>query len=374
MASSNFHDVTSGTSTGSPRYSAASGYDLVTGRGSPYANLVVASLVGSSTTTTNSSVTHFSISATTTDTAGAAFTITVTALDGSNNAVPGYVGTVSFSSSDGTALLPASYTFLASDKGVHTFSVKLDTAGNETVTATDTASGSTLGTATVSVSPAAASAVVFGQQPTTVVPSGTIAPAVTVRLVDAYGNLVTSDNTDQVTLSLGTNSTGATLGGTTTVTAIGGVATFSNLSISLAGTGYTLKATSSGKTGATSASFNVSASTLVEGFDGSSSYYIVGGYRPTASLSTAAAHDGTYGLVDSSGSDWIYRNDAAAQVKQGETISVWLNLAGSADGRAYFGFGASASGTLSLVACRIPTNFCCKATWGTASPIWLPLR
>ena len=77
---------------------------------------------------------------------------------------------------------------------------------------------------------------------------------------------------------------------------------------------------------------------------------MVGGSSPTAYLSTAAKHDGTYGLVDSNGNDWIYRNDAAVQVKQGDTISVWLEFAGAADGRAYFGFGASSGGTLSLVA------------------------
>ena len=40
-----FHDITSGTSTGNPNYSAGPGYDYVTGLGSPMANLVVDSLV-----------------------------------------------------------------------------------------------------------------------------------------------------------------------------------------------------------------------------------------------------------------------------------------------------------------------------------------
>jgi hypothetical protein len=40
-----FHDITTGTSTGTLQYSAGPGYDLVTGRGSPVANLVVAGLV-----------------------------------------------------------------------------------------------------------------------------------------------------------------------------------------------------------------------------------------------------------------------------------------------------------------------------------------
>jgi len=45
MPASNFHDITSGSSTGSPAYSAGPGYDLATGRGSPNANLVVNYLV-----------------------------------------------------------------------------------------------------------------------------------------------------------------------------------------------------------------------------------------------------------------------------------------------------------------------------------------
>jgi hypothetical protein len=45
-----------------------------------------------------------------------------------------------------------------------------------------------------------------------------------------------------VTLAIleGTGTTGATLSGTTTVAAVAGVATFSDLSIDLPGTGYTL--------------------------------------------------------------------------------------------------------------------------------------
>jgi subtilase family serine protease len=48
LPASDFHDVTTGKSTGSPSYSATAGYDLVTGRGSPIANLVIKDL-GAST-------------------------------------------------------------------------------------------------------------------------------------------------------------------------------------------------------------------------------------------------------------------------------------------------------------------------------------
>ena len=49
----------------------------------------------------------------------------------------------------------------------------------------------------------------------------------------------------------------STLGGTLTATAVDGVATFTNLTLNQPGTGYTLHATASGLTAATTSSFNV---------------------------------------------------------------------------------------------------------------------
>ena len=78
----------------------------------------------------------------------------------------------------------------------------------------------------------------------------------TVRIEDASGNLVTGD-TRSVTVALGSNPGGSTLSGTKTVSAVGGVATFSTLSLNNAGNGYTLSASASGLTGATSSAFNI---------------------------------------------------------------------------------------------------------------------
>ena len=63
--------------------------------------------------------------------------VTVTAYDAYGNVATGYTGTVTFTSSDGQAALPASYTFTAADAGTHTFSVTLETAGTQSITATD---------------------------------------------------------------------------------------------------------------------------------------------------------------------------------------------------------------------------------------------
>ena len=104
--------------------------------------------------------------------------------------------------------------------------------------------------------PSSAEKLAFGTQPSNTTAGGTISPPVTVQIQDAFGNLVTS-STASITLAIGNNPGGGTLSGTTTVTVVAGVATFSNLSIDKAGTGYTLTASSSGLTGATSSAFNI---------------------------------------------------------------------------------------------------------------------
>src|SRR5436190_113861 len=83
-------------------------------------------------------------------------------------------------------------------------------------------------------------------------------PAVRVSALDDAGNVVTGF-TGLITVALGANPGGGTLAGTTSVNAVSGVATFSTLSINNAGNGYTLTASASGLTGATSASFNITA-------------------------------------------------------------------------------------------------------------------
>ncbi len=90
---------------------------------------------------------------------GTPFSITVTAVDTQGNVVPGYTGTVHFSTSDPDpgVVLPADYTFTAADGGVHTFSdtglgeTTLRTRGYQSVTVTDTADGSIVGSATLKV-------------------------------------------------------------------------------------------------------------------------------------------------------------------------------------------------------------------------------
>lgn len=138
------------------------------------------------------SVTHFTVSAPASATAGTPVSVTVSALDASNNVVPGYRGTVHFTSTDGPAVLPANYTFTAGDSGVHTFAngVTLKTAGSQTVTATDTLTASVNGTSgNVTVAPSAATQFAVAA-PATTAPS--VPFTVTVSAKDQFNNTVPS--------------------------------------------------------------------------------------------------------------------------------------------------------------------------------------
>jgi uncharacterized protein (TIGR03437 family) len=84
--------------------------------------------------------THFTVSAPTSTTSGSPFDLTVTALDSSNQTVTGYSGSVRFTSTDKTALLPADSMLSG---GMGTFSATLKTTGRETITAADTANALT---------------------------------------------------------------------------------------------------------------------------------------------------------------------------------------------------------------------------------------
>jgi hypothetical protein len=72
--------------------------------------------------------------------------------------------------------------------------------------------------------------------------AGQLLAPIAVSVEDTSGNVITTDNTTQIKLTLSVFT--ATLSGTTTRTVVNGVATFSDLSINQVGTGYTLLAAS----------------------------------------------------------------------------------------------------------------------------------
>ncbi|HKA60756.1 MAG TPA: hypothetical protein VKD28_19230, partial [Gemmatimonadales bacterium] len=187
--------------------------------------------------------------------------VEVTARDISGQPVTSFTGDVTLAFAPGTC--PSGATFsgtktVAAVAGVATFStLSIDKAGPCELIAS-TSGLPTVFSAFFTVLPAAASQLAFTMQPSTATAGATITPQVEVTVRDALGNKVTGF-TGNVTVAIGTNPAGGTLSGTTTVAASAGVAAFTNLRIAPAGSGYTLVATRSGLTSATSASFDITA-------------------------------------------------------------------------------------------------------------------
>ena len=74
---------------------------------------------------------------------------TIIAQDAYGNTVTNYAGTVVFANAGGTAILPAAYTFVPTDKGRHVFKVTFQTPGpNQSLTVTDQADSNVMGTKT----------------------------------------------------------------------------------------------------------------------------------------------------------------------------------------------------------------------------------
>ena len=111
----------------------------------------------------------------------------------------------------------------------------------------------------------------FLVQPAAGTTTAPLAPAIQVGALDAQGNPATT----AVTLALG-NANGATLGGTVTVTAASGVASFADLTVDMAGTGYTLSASAAGLPSMTSNTFDITKGVVA---------------KPTATI-TAPANNG----------------------------------------------------------------------------------
>jgi hypothetical protein len=189
--------------------------------------------------------------------------VVVQALDGTNNVATGFSGGISIAigtnNGGGTLSGNAPVTAVA---GVATFSnLSIDKVGDGyTLSATAGGVAGVISNA-FKITPAAATHLVFSQQPTSAVAGAAISPAVTVSALDANDNVDTAYITN-IVMAIGTNAGGGTLTGTTPVAAVHGVATFPTLSIDKSGTGYTLNATSGLIADVVSGTFNISPAAL----------------------------------------------------------------------------------------------------------------
>jgi hypothetical protein len=191
---------------------------------------------------------------------GTAYNITIRSVDALWNLVSS-THTVGITSSDSSATLPANGALAA---GTRTASVTLITLGSQTVTATDI----TDGTKTANTSPAinviigTANKLTIQTQPSSSATAGVdFAQQPIIRVEDAAGNLVTTDNGRVITATRSAG-TGA-LQGTVTATTVNGIATFANLSHDVATT-ITLSFTASGLTSATSGNIVVGPDTAAQ--------------------------------------------------------------------------------------------------------------
>jgi hypothetical protein len=188
--------------------------------------------------------------------AGQPFLMALQAVDSGGNPVTSYSGpaTVTISAFPATAGSNLPATVPISSTGLGLFLVDLQKVGKYTFSVTSGSSIAGAGPVTVLSGPAAKLA--FAMQPADTPTGGTL-PPVTVQVLDSYGNLVTSDNTDTVTLAVASGPGAFAAGSTLTAPVSSGVATFSNLSLVKPGT-YQLSAVDPGLfTGPLSGAFTV---------------------------------------------------------------------------------------------------------------------
>jgi hypothetical protein len=262
LSSSDFHDITTGSNG---EYSSGSGFDLVTGLGTPVANYLAPALAASDVTVTTDNTPAklaFAVQPSAVTTGKAISPQIVVDVENSSGEIITTDGSlVSLAVNGGAISLDGTTTVLAVN-GVATFSdISIPTAGSYKLVATDgdlpATTSASFNVSTPAVVVPIATKLAFAQQPSTVTAGSVIAPSITVDVLDASGKLLTTDNSF-VTLAIASGPSGAALGGVIKVNAIGGIATFSDVSVSTAGT-VVLAATDGSLTSANSSSFSVSA-------------------------------------------------------------------------------------------------------------------
>ena len=298
LPSTDFHDITTG-SNGNP---ATVGYDMATGLGSPIANLLVPALAGYSTASTASELVFTQEPGSVT--AGNAInpSVVVKIEDQNGNVLSGDSSNVTLTVNSGPGSLDGTTVTVQAQNGVATFSnLTLDAAGGYTLKASDTSDGlSNFVSNSFTVSPAAATQLVFSTQPINGV-AGVAISSVVLSIEDQFGNVESGDGSS---VSIAASGPGALTGtSTTSVTAVKGVATFSNLTLDTAGS-YTLKAsdTADSLTSAASNSFTISpaaASQLVF------STQPIGGTAGVAISSVVLSIEDQFGNVESGDSSSV---------------------------------------------------------------------
>jgi hypothetical protein len=174
--------------------------------------------------------------------AGDNFEVLVQAADQYGNPVGSYSGpaqaTVTTSLIGGATTLSTPVAFAPSGFGVSLGN--LTKVGTYAITVADSSNTYTGSGGPLTVTPGPAVKLGFASQPVNT-PTGDVLPPVSVQVLDSYGNVVTSDNTDTVIVGIGNGPGAFTAGSATSAPVHSGVATFSGLTLVTPGT-YQLSA------------------------------------------------------------------------------------------------------------------------------------
>ena len=271
----------------------------------------------------------FTVTAPANATAGTAFNVTVTALrsDGTNEG-SAFTDTVHFSSTDGSATLPADYTFTTGDNGSHTFGVTLNTSGSQTITVTGavaigfrgTSGAISVGSSTPNFSISASPTSVSIQQgnsgsstisTTAMGPSGTVSLSVSGMPSGASASL---------------NPTSVTTGGSSTLSVNTGTAAAGTYTLTVTGTeGSNIHSASVTVTITATPDFTISASP--------SSVSVQQGHSGTSTISTAVAgSSGTVNLAVSGVPSGATASLSPTSVTAGNSSTLTINAGTAATG------------------------------------------
>lgn len=186
--------------------------------------------------------------------------ITVEFQDGTGARVTGAEASVTISLKSGTGTAGALVTGTARVSAVtglatfSTLSVDKSGIGYQLVASSGRLTAAT--STAFDVSAGAPVALQFVQQPAGAVTGLSFLTQPKVAVVDSQGNVVTT-STASITVAAQQGGSSVSVTGTSTVQAVNGVATFTNLALATIQTSYTLTASSTGLSGATSATFDV---------------------------------------------------------------------------------------------------------------------
>jgi hypothetical protein len=173
--------------------------------------------------------------------AGKSFLVSVQAADAQGNPVTSYSGPSSVTARISPNSMASNFPTMVSmnSSGLGYFLANVQQVGSYAITvAGDSLTGST--TSPVIVTPGPAVALAFAAQPMST-PTGVTLPAVTVQVQDLYGNVVSTDQSDSVTVTVASGPGLFASGSMATATVHNGIASFTNLTLTVPGS-YTLSA------------------------------------------------------------------------------------------------------------------------------------